>query len=234
MLETWIDALALLAGLSLGAASLISLGPTNMMLIREGLKQGHVLTVSGFIFLLDLTLIACALSFSAIWSELAGPSQGLLTWAGVAVLSYFGATSLLTSIRRSGSAKLELDKRENRTATITRVSAVYLVNPLNYLEYLLVPAAVAVNFGASASANSFGLGLILIAAVNKFGFAFGARKIAPLLSRANMLPIFDGIAGSAMLACAIILAISQSSGASTIANQPNIAHFLASARQSLD
>lgn len=226
MLEQTIDGLSLLAGVALGSASLVSLGPTNMMLIREGLKQGHVATVSGFVFALDIVLISSGLGFSTLWSEFAGPSQSILTWAGVVVLAYFGVRSISDCVTRSGAAKLNIDGRKSRLSTLSRVSSVYLINPLNYLEYLLIPAAVAVHFREASSVLSFGVGLILISAINKFGFTFGARKIAPFLNRANMLPIFDGIAGAAMLGFAISLAVSQWSGGTNIAQPPIGAQYL--------
>jgi L-lysine exporter family protein LysE/ArgO len=80
---------AFVTGLTLGFGSVLSLGPNNLLLLREGLLHGRKWLVASTVFSSHTALLAIA-CLATHWLAVLGPTlQTSLTWLGVLALLWF-------------------------------------------------------------------------------------------------------------------------------------------------
>lgn len=193
-------------GLALGAASIASVGPNTLMIIREGLTGRHTAMVASIVWIMKIALILtsgfCADALGAL-----GP--GLRTaalWLGMGFIAWLALRSLRAA-RQSARLDLRGGPHESRRACALRALGVVATNPLTYLEYLLLPASVGQSFAADVQLQ-FVAGLIFMASVGSCGYALGSSAIGRALrGRLNLL-WFDRASGVVLAGVALSLAAS--------------------------
>ncbi|MER9655794.1 LysE family transporter [Mesorhizobium sp. M0152] len=200
------DANGFQTGLALGMASMASIGPNNLMMIREGLLRGRVMFVASLVWGTYVALIAASYLLGDSIAGLAPVFRTALSWLGLVAVSWFAWQSF-----RAASTAGQVEDRSGKTETgrscLARVMGVVWMNPLTYVELLLVPAALGQSFAAGGARLEFVTALILMTALCCYGYALGGGLIASLLrSRAN-LRIFDLISGLILSAVALFMAM---------------------------
>lgn len=203
---TFADASGFQAGLALGAASMASIGPNNLMMIREGLLRGRVIFVASLVLGTYVALIAASYLLGASIAGLDPSFRAVLSWLGLAAVSWF-ALQFFRAAAAAGRVEDRVDKAETGRSCLARVMGVVWMNPLTYVELLLVPAALGQSFAAGVSRLEFVVALILMAALSCYGYALGGGMMVSLLrSRAN-LRIFDLISGLILSGVALSMAV---------------------------
>jgi L-lysine exporter family protein LysE/ArgO len=191
------------AGLLFGSASLLSIGPNNVMLLREGLVRGRPLTIACAVWGSYAVLLSTAIAGGHV--ETLAP---LLSWGGAAVLAYFG----LSTLRAAAAGRRGFVFGEAGTESVIgcakRALRVVWSNPLTYLELLLVPAILVLPVADLVSRLALLAGLLVVFALNCFGFALGATAIAPLVRSPDRLRHVDRGSGILMLLLAALAAVS--------------------------
>jgi len=200
------DASGFQAGLALGVASMASIGPNNLMMIREGLLRGRMMLVASLVWGTYVALIAASYLLGASIAGLAPSLRTALSWLGLAAVLWFALQSF-----RAASAAGRVEDRSGTAETgrscLARVMGVVWMNPLTYVELLLVPAALGRSFAAGGARLEFVMALILMAALCCYGYALGGGLVATLLrSRAN-LRVFDLVSGLILSAVALFMAL---------------------------
>ncbi|MER8787835.1 LysE family transporter [Mesorhizobium sp. M0983] len=200
------DASGFQAGLALGMASMASIGPNNLMMIREGLLRGRVMFVASLVWATYVALIAISYMLG---SSIAGldPSLGTaLSWLGLAAVSWFAVKSFRAALA-VGEAEDRSGKAETSRSCVARVMGVVGMNPLTYVERLFVPAAFGQSFAASGTQLEFMVTLILMSALGCYGYALGGGRVAPLLRSRASLRIFDLVSGLILSTVALVMAV---------------------------
>lgn len=198
-----LDGHAFQIGLGMGVASMLSIGPNNLMMIREGLCCGRVLLVPSLVLGCETTLIVGSFILASTLSGFGEDIRTPLSWAGVAALCWFAAQSLRAATRLpvwSGGGG------EPLRACLARVMGTVCTNPLAWLEMLLVPAAISQSFATTDDRIAFAAGIVLANAVGAYAFTFGARAIALALGRVD-LRLLDLGSGLILSAVALSFAI---------------------------
>ncbi len=191
---------ALGVGLMLGGASIFSIGPSNLMLMREGLVRGRVGLVASSVWVSNLTLLAASLILTDTIAGGLLPLRSLLTVLGVATLSWFAVRSF-RSAKSLRVAPFASDiVMERATGSVGRALATVWFNPLFYIEVLLIPASICNGFKDHALRLQFAVGLAAMITIKVYGYAFAAGACAPYLERGRSLRLFD-LASGLMLAC---------------------------------
>lgn len=204
-----------LSGFLFGSISLVSIGPNNVMLLREGLVGRHPITLATTVYVSYLGLLTAAVFLGALLPPSNGLVQSTLSWLGVALLILFGGQMLASAQGGSGSFVFGEAAGETAAACIRRGLSIVWINPLTYLELFLIPAGLAAHLGAIEQRGALLAGMALAFALNCYGFTLGARILAPFARGERTRRLLDQFAGLAMIAVALALGY-----ATLLARQP--------------
>lgn len=195
---------ALGVGVMLGGASIFSIGPSNVMLMREGLGHGRVGLVASSVWVSNLALLTVSLVLTDTITAGLLPLRSFLTVLGVATVSWFAVRSF-RSARRSSVALFDRSiGREETTGCLWRVLATVWFNPLFYIELLLIPASICDDFKDPSLRLQFAIGLAAMITVKVYGYAFAAGSCASYLKPERSLKWFD-MASGLILTCVAAL-----------------------------
>lgn len=199
------DSGAFQLGLALGAASLASIGPTTLMIVREGLAGRRKLLVASMVWSAQISLIAASLAFAdAVSGFGAGLRTGAL-WLGLAFMGWFALKSFGATARPG-----RLDHRghldESALACAVRAIAVVGMNPLTYIERFLLPATLGQSLDTPQARLQFALGLVLMAGVGCYGYALGGSVLLRVLRHRLSCKVFDRASGVLLMGMALSLA----------------------------
>lgn len=198
---------AFCGGMAMGAASILSVGPNNVTLLREGIVGGRVGLVATTVWTSRLVLLVTALLLTETIAVQGAFLRPTLSWLGLVTLSWFAYSSLRTYFRADKEIRLADSQRENTMDCLRRVLMIFWFNPLTYVEMLFIPATVGGSFILPICRALFIGGLIVMATASCYGYAFGGRLVEPLFRRKSMLRMFDLTSGILLSCMAGILAI---------------------------
>jgi len=193
-------------GLVLGLASMASIGPNNLMIIREGLLRRRAIFVASLVWGTYVALLAASWPIGNSVTRLDPAFHTALSWLGLAALAWFALQSFRAAYA-TGCVEDRADREAGARPCIARVMGVVWMNPLTYIELLLVPAALGQSFASGDARLQFILALVLMSALYCYGYALGGRIMALVLrSRAN-LRIFDFASGLVLAGLAAAMAV---------------------------
>lgn len=141
------------SGIAFGLALMISLGPQNMFLIRQGLSRSHVWTTATTGCLSDFALVLGSFAgFGATMTT--NPSLvAPLTWLGALFLVLCGLCAILGAI--FGSQASSLGSQPTRARAALCMLTVTWANPLYYIEVLLPFGFLSARFTEPTSSRQF-------------------------------------------------------------------------------
>jgi L-lysine exporter family protein LysE/ArgO len=193
----------LLQGFFLGLALIISFGPQNTFILRQGLRRQYVFMIALSASLIDSVLILLG-TFGAGGFFARSPTLvHVISWTGVIFLFFYGLRSFLAALKPQKLATLALETQTSpsRQAVIYFSLGVSLLNPSVYLETMIIIGSSASRF-ADLARFFFAGGAILASAVWFFSLAFGAAKLSEMLRSPFMLRFIDTYSGVVMWAIA--------------------------------
>ena len=197
---------AFTGGVMLGVGSVLSVGPNNLMLLREGLVRGRTGTVIGTVLISYALLLAIA-CFSAEWLALFGATMRItLAGLGLAALSSFAFLSLRAGLVSKGPVLVGSRCSETHRACLRRTLRVIWLNPLTYLELLLIPAALCESYETLPMRAEFVTGLMTMAAIASCAYSFAGGLVASLVGCQNIARLFDLVSGLILAGVALVLA----------------------------
>ena len=202
-----IEGSAFCAGMAMGAASILSVGPNNVTLMREGIAGGRVGLVATTVWTSRLVLLIAALLLTEKIATHAGLLRPVLSWLGLVTLCWFAYSSLRAYFRSNNKIKLSDFDIENSSDCVRRVLTIFWLNPLTYVELLFIPATMGGSFVLPICRALFIGGLIVMATASCYGYAYGGRFVAPFFRRKNMLRMFDLTSGIILSFMACLMAI---------------------------
>ena len=198
---------ALGAGVVLGAASILSIGPNNLMLVREGLMRGRVGLVATLVFASYLVLLAMVFLLTDTILTGLSPYRSVLTWLGLGAVSWFAFLSFRAFVRPSGRQAVRDPKGETLHRCLGRVMAIVWLNPLTYIDVLLIPASVSESFQAPPVRLEFLASLVVMFAIACYGYSFGSGFFSSLFNQQRSLQIFDLTSGLLLTCVALFMGI---------------------------
>jgi L-lysine exporter family protein LysE/ArgO len=196
--------------------AILSVGPNNIMLIREGLVRGRPGLVASTVWASYFVLLASALVLTGKIATEGKSIRPILSWLGLLALTWFAYSSLRAYFRSSTTFQFSADNREKPATCMRRVLAIVWLNPLTYIELLLMPATIGGSFIMPICRVLFISGLITMATAACLGYSFCGGLCAPLFKRKNVLRKFDLISGLLLscLACIMLTALILTGGSS--------------------
>lgn len=194
---------ALLFGFSLGFSLILAIGAQNAFVLKQGLKNEHVLLVCLICALSDALLILIGVSGFHL---LIGSFPALVEVArfgGAAFLLVYGLISFYNASRvQQGLQPSELRSNSAWQSALTCLAFTWL-NPHVYLDTVVLLGSVSTQFGAQVT--WFASGAVAASFVFFFALGFGARLLRPLFAEARAWRILDFLIGCIMWAIALRL-----------------------------
>ena len=188
------------AGLTLGLSSILSIGPNNMMLMREGLRRGQVGWVATAVWLSYLAFFACAFLLAERLSIGGAVMQPILAWSASLVICWFAFRSFRSAFVSDASLKLGVGQRDATVDRVRRAVVAVWLNPLTYVDKFMMPSLVASTFVGVLPRVQFMSGLGFMAAICCYGYTFGSMLCATLFDHRQSLRLFDLLSGC-LLSC---------------------------------
>lgn len=190
---------AFLAAFSLAGGQIISIGPQNAFVLRQGVAARHVPTVVAICIACDVLLMTTGVfGVSAILQRQPLLMQTMV-WGGIALLVYMGAAALHSACR---VRRLDVVGQAHhcRRQVIIKLLLVTLLNPYVWLDTVLLVGGVSLAYGEQQLA--FMAGAISASIVWFSLVGFGARYLAGWFSRPASWRLLDLLVGGMMWLCA--------------------------------
>lgn len=187
-------------GFCLGASAIIAIGAQNLFILRQGLKQEHILPIILLCACVDAILImASVLGVGRTVGTLPYVTD-ILTYAGAAFLIWQGISALRHMM---GSTTIILDEqpRQSLRKVMTMTCGFTLLNPHLYLDTVLLMGSVSLS-QPEAGRPYFGLGAVLASFVWFPLLGYGARVLKPVFSSPLAWRVLDGLTAAIMLTLA--------------------------------
>lgn len=202
-----LDISALHVGFLMGAASIASVGPNNLLLLREGIVGGRALTVASLVFGGYVALVSAAVFLGSSSFRPGESLSSALSWGGLVALIYFAGLSFRAMWTHEVTQRATKDQ-ESLLECALRVLKVVWANPLTWLELLLVPAALARSFPSDIDRIFFAAALLTMSAICCFGYALFGYLVASIVTRRGYLRVFDLVSGVILTCMSASLATS--------------------------
>lgn len=195
--------LPIIHGFFLGAGLIIAIGPQNVFVISQGIKQEHVLLSALICILVDSALIVLGIiGIGALFSL--HPRFILYAhWGASVFLMIYAGMAFYAAINPSVLAHNKIDSQTRSTKhVITILLCLSLLNPHVYLDNVVLLGSVAVQ-NAGEAKYLFGLGAILASICWFLTIAYGSKILIPLFKKKNAWRTLDLFVGITMLIIAL-------------------------------
>lgn len=195
---------ALQIGIAMGTASMISIGPNNLMLFRSGIS-GNPAGVAAVTLGSYTLLVGLAVTLAGSAMTVHDDVGTILKCGGLFALAHFSVQAFRSALATRGDAKGTLDGEKVAIGVVLRT---VWSNPLTYLELLLIPMSLAQTMKGELDRIAFAAALVAMSALCCLGYAYGGVLISRLLKARRLLACFDLVTGTIMAAMSASLAAS--------------------------
>jgi L-lysine exporter family protein LysE/ArgO len=191
---------AFLPGLFLGFSLIVAIGAQNAFVLRQGLRNEHVLAICTTCALSDAVLILAGVSgfatVAARWPWL----EPLMRYAGAAFLLIYGLRSARSAWANGGGLNPTDREPGGLLPALLTCLALTWLNPHVYLDTVVLVGSVSVRFAEARGA--FALGAMTASFLFFFALGYGARLLRPLFVRPAAWRVMDGVIALVMWAIA--------------------------------
>ncbi|MEM9123454.1 MAG: LysE/ArgO family amino acid transporter [Pseudomonadota bacterium] len=195
---------AFIKGFLLGFSLILAIGAQNAFVIRQGLRNAHVLAVCLTCAVSDAILIAVGVAGFGRIAEAAPWITPVFRWGGAAFLLVYGVMSLRSAWQGGQAMGDEGDVTQSVFRAVLTSLAFTWLNPHVYLDTLVLVGSVAASLGEGRLA--FGAGAVTASFVFFFSLGYGARRLAPAFRSPRAWRALDAGVGLLLLVLAAILA----------------------------
>lgn len=193
-------------GFLLSLSLIVVIGAQNAFVLRQGIRQSHVLAVVLTCALSDAILMSAGiLGFGAL-AQAVPWLKPVMTYGGAAFLFIYGAMAFWSAWTGNGALKASNGAETGLWATVAVCLALTWGNPHVYLDTLVLLGSVAASHEGSRVA--FGAGAISASFVFFFTLGYGARLLAPFFEKPSAWRVLDTGVGLLMWTIAATLVFS--------------------------
>lgn len=195
----------LLKGMVLGASLIIAIGLQNAFILRQGIKNRHILPAVLTAALIDVLLIGVGVLGFGYLIEQQPTLIEWITWGGAAFLFIYGLKSFVSAMK---PPKIEdgkgMVKEGSAKETVLIILGISLLNPHVYLDTVVLIGGLSASYG-DVGKYWFGGGAMIASFLWFFSLGYGARLLSPLFAKPKAWQILDFIIGMVMWAIAVSL-----------------------------
>jgi len=199
---------SLLAGLGTGLSLIVAIGAQNAYVLRQGILRSYVVPVVAVCALSDVVLIAAGVGGVGAAVDRAGVLLDVVRWFGVAFLLWYAVQSLRRARHAEALSTNGSQASESRRRVVGRAVALTWLNPHVYLDTVLLLGSIAATHDdVSGGRWWFALGAAVGSVVWFTGLGFGARLLAPALTRPRAWQVLEVCIAATMIAVVAQLAL---------------------------
>lgn len=193
-----------LFGFATSLSLIVAIGAQNAFVLRQGIRNEHVLPVVILCAVSDLVLIMAGV---AGVGALVTAHPQLLTvarYGGAAFLVGYGLLAARRAVRPTTLTPSDAGPASLKSVLLTCLALTFL-NPHVYLDTVVLLGTLASQQGDARW--RFGAGAATASLVWFFGLGFGARRLAGLFARPSTWRVLDGVIALTMIGLGVSLAL---------------------------
>ena len=188
------------AGLSL----IVAIGAQNAFVLRQGIRNEHVLPVVILCAVSDLVLIVAGVAGVGALVTAHPQLMTIARYGGAAFLLGYGLLAARRALQPTVMTPGDAGSARLPAVLLTCLTLTFL-NPHVYLDTVVLLGTLASQQGDGRW--RFGAGAALASLVWFFGLGFGARQLAGLFAKPVTWRILDGVIALTMIALSVSLAL---------------------------
>ncbi len=201
----------LLFGFATAISLIAAIGAQNAFVLRQGIRNEHVLPVVTLCAAADLVLILAGIAGVGALITAHPNLTTIARYGGAAFLICYGLLAARRALRPGALTPADAAPAK-LSAVLSTCLALTFLNPHVYLDTVVLLGTLAnQQSGANQQHGSrwlFGAGAATASTVWFFGLGFGARRLAGLFAKPGTWRILDAVIAATMLALGISLALS--------------------------
>lgn len=197
---------AFVNGFALSLSLIVAVGAQNAFVLKQGLRREHVGPLVVFCAISDAILMAIGVFGFAALAEALPALAPVMLWVGAAFVFAYGLMSFRKAFQGGDALDPNVAGKGSLRAALLFCFAITWFNPHVYLDTVLLVGSIAaqfpdakVGFWAGTSAGS---------AVFFVALGYGARFLAPVMTKPRAWQVLEFIIGVVMVSIAIGLVIS--------------------------
>lgn len=195
--------LSFIQGFLLSLSLIVAIGAQNAFVLRQGIRQSHVLAVVLTCALSDAVLMSAGiLGFGALAQAIPW-LKPVMTYGGALFLFVYGAMAFWSAWTGNGALKAENGAETGLWATVAVCLALTWGNPHVYLDTLVLLGTIA--NALEGNRVLFAIGAISASFVFFFTLGYGARLLAPFFAKPIAWRVLDVGVGLLMWSIALAL-----------------------------
>ena len=195
--------MAAVAGFATGGSLIVAIGSQNAFVLRQGLRQEHVLTIVAICASADALLILAGVAGLGEVIQAAPAALGWLRFAGAAFLAAYGVMALRRALDTQ-QAMVERGAPITLRAAVATTLAFTFLNPHVYLDTVVLVGALA-NQHQGAERWQFAAGAATASVVWFTALGFGAKLLVPVFARPVTWRVLDAVIAGVMFTLAASL-----------------------------
>ena len=192
-----------LAGFATGGSLIVAIGAQNTFVLRQGLRQEHVLPIVALCACADAALIVAGVAGLGEFIEAAPAALFWLRIGGAGFLTVYGGMAL----RRAMSphqATVDHGVPTRLSSAMATAAAFTFLNPHVYLDTVVLVGALA-NQHQGMARWQFAAGAAMASVVWFTSLGFGAKLLVPLFAKPLTWRVLDAAIAVVMFALAATL-----------------------------
>ncbi|WP_230492818.1 LysE family transporter [Martelella alba] len=182
-------------GFALGMATIMPLGPQNILVMNQGIRRQYPLLVATLCLFSDMVLISAGVFGGGALLMRSTALLRLVTLAGVAFLAFYGFNAVRQAWRGETLRTQNAGRATDLPRVVLTMLAVTWLNPHVYLDTLVILGSLGGQFEPTAR-RFFAAGAISASLVWFYGLAILSARLSPLLNRPaaqRLIHLFVGV-----------------------------------------
>ncbi|MCB4770367.1 LysE/ArgO family amino acid transporter [Ancylobacter sp. Lp-2] len=190
-------------GLLMGLSLIVAIGAQNAFVLRQGLRKEHVFAVCLACALSDAVLILLGVTGFRQVAALLPWLDPLMRYGGAAFLILYGARSLWSALRSSGTLTVDEARASSSRRTLATCLALTWLNPHVYLDTVMLLGTISTRFPGHQA--SFAAGAMTGSFLFFFSLGYGAGWLRPIFSNPSAWRVLEALIAATMWAIALQL-----------------------------
>ena len=192
--------LIFMQGFALGLATIVPLGPQNILVMNQGIRRQYPLLIATLCLLSDIVLIAAGMFGGGALLSASPLLLRVITLGGVAFLTMYGFGALSSAwrggmVQHDVNTGAKISKPLSRWRVVVTMLAVTWLNPHVYLDTLVVLGSIGGQLEL-ISRRWFAVGAMMASLVWFYGLAILSAHLAPWLNQERIqrgIQLFVGV-----------------------------------------
>lgn len=191
-----------LTGMAMTLSLIVAIGAQNAFVLRQGLRNEHVLPVCLTCALSDALLVTLGVAGFAKISAMMPWLEPAMRYGGAAFLVWYGARSLRSALSSAGAVATDgANGRRSLSRTLLACLAITFLNPHVWLDTVVLLGSVSTRFPGAEPV--FAAGAVSASFLFFFALGYGAVRLRPLFARPATWRMLEGVIALVMWTIAI-------------------------------